>query len=181
MSNTTLGQKIGNLRREKNLTQEELAERLGVSAQAVSKWENDVSCPDIMLLPKLAKLFNVTTDNLLGCEPEMPVQLVPKEKRKSYEDMVLRILVNSSDGDKVKVNLPMTLVKAGVEMGINMSQLSGNESLGKEINFEQMMKLVDKGLVGKLLEIESGDGDLVEIIVEDNLSGGVKEYENNNM
>lgn len=82
MSKTTLGQKIGSLRREKEWTQEELAEKLGVSAQAVSKWENDVSCPDIMLLPEISKLFGVTVDALLGCEPQMPVQLVPKEERK---------------------------------------------------------------------------------------------------
>ena len=167
MSQTTLGQKIGSLRREKNLTQEELAESLGVSAQAVSKWENDVSCPDIMLLPKLAQLFNVTTDNLLGCEPEMTVQIVPREKRKSYENMMLRIIVNSSDGDKVRINLPMPLVKAGVEMGVNISQLSGMQSAGRNIDLEQIMTLVDKGLVGKLLEIESGDGDIVEIVVEE--------------
>lgn len=166
MSNTTLGQKIGSLRREKNLTQEELAEKLGVSPQAVSKWENDVSCPDIMLLPKLAQLFNVTTDNLLGCEPEIPVQLVPKEERKSYDNMVLRIIVNSCDGDRVRVNLPMALVKIGVETGVNISQLSGGKSLGN-IDLNQIMDLVDKGLVGKLLEVEDSDGDVVEIVVEE--------------
>ena len=166
MSNTTLGQKLGSLRREKNFTQEELAEKLRVSAQAVSKWENDISCPDIMLLPKLAQLFGVSTDNLLGCEPELPVQLVPKDERKDYEELVLRIIVNSSDGDKVRINLPMTLVKAGVEMGVNISQLSGGKSLGKDIDLEQILKLVDKGLVGKLVEVEDSDGDVVEIVVE---------------
>lgn len=167
MSNTTLGQKIGSLRREKNLTQEELAERLGVSAQAVSKWENDVSCPDIMLLPKLAQIFGVSTDNLLGCEPEMPVQLVPQEKRKDFENMVLRIIVNSGDGDKVRINLPMALIKTGVEMGMSMSQLSGNSSFGQGIELDQIMNLVEKGLTGKILEVESSDGDLVEIVAEE--------------
>ena len=48
----TVGRKIAQLRREKELTQEDMAEKLGVSPQAVSKWENDLSCPYILLLPK---------------------------------------------------------------------------------------------------------------------------------
>ena len=54
---TTLGKRIGTLRREKNLTQEDLAQRLSVSPQAVSKWENDQTCPDISLLPALAEIL----------------------------------------------------------------------------------------------------------------------------
>ena len=61
----TIGKKIAQYRKDKGLTQDELAELLGVSAQAVSKWENDLSCPDILLLPKLAELFDTTVDCLL--------------------------------------------------------------------------------------------------------------------
>ena len=55
MMNQTLGSRIAELRRKKNMTQEELAAELGVTPQAVSKWENDLSCPDITLLPQLAQ------------------------------------------------------------------------------------------------------------------------------
>ena len=164
MSKTTLGQKIGSLRREKEWTQEELAEKLGVSAQAVSKWENDVSCPDIMLLPEISKLFGVTVDALLGCEPQMPVQLV--EERKKIDSLMLRIIVNSSDGDKVRINLPMTLIKTGIELGFNMSQVSGSSALDG-IDLNQIMSMVENGLIGKLVEVESNDGDNVEIVVEE--------------
>ena len=68
----TLGKRIAALRKEKGLTQEQLAEKVGVSAQAVSKWENDVSCPDITLLPLLADLFDVSVDELLGVKPVEP-------------------------------------------------------------------------------------------------------------
>lgn len=68
----TLGKRIAALRKEKGLTQEQLAEKVGVSAQAVSKWENDVSCPDITLLPLLADLLGVTVDELLGVKPIEP-------------------------------------------------------------------------------------------------------------
>jgi len=67
---TTLGKKIAELRREKGITQEEMAERLGVSPQAVSKWENNTCCPDIMLLPKIAEMVGITVDELLSNEPK---------------------------------------------------------------------------------------------------------------
>lgn len=62
----TLGKRIMALRKAAGMTQEQVAERLGVSPQAVSKWENDVSCPDVTMIPRIARLFNVSTDELLG-------------------------------------------------------------------------------------------------------------------
>lgn len=64
----TIGKRIAACRRSLGLTQDQLAEKLGVTAQAVSKWENDQSCPDISMLPRLAEIFGVTTDELLGRE-----------------------------------------------------------------------------------------------------------------
>lgn len=66
----TLGKRIVAQRKRLGLTQDQLAERLGVTAQAVSKWENDQSCPDISMLPKLAEIFGMSTDELLGMEPK---------------------------------------------------------------------------------------------------------------
>ena len=62
----TLGKRIMALRKAAGMTQEQVAERLGVSPQAVSQWENDVSCPDVTMIPRIAQLFNVSTDELLG-------------------------------------------------------------------------------------------------------------------
>lgn len=84
----TLGKRIAALRKAKGLTQEQLAEKVGVSAQAVSKWENDVSCPDITLLPLLADLFDVSVDELLGVKPVEPHVIIldkdetPKDENK---------------------------------------------------------------------------------------------------
>lgn len=64
----TMGKRISANRKRLGLTQDKLAEQLGVTAQAVSKWENDQACPDIATLPKLAAIFGITTDALLGIE-----------------------------------------------------------------------------------------------------------------
>ena len=61
--------KIAVLRKSRGFTQQELADRLGVSFQTVSKWENRVTMPDITMLPALAELFEVSVDELLGLKP----------------------------------------------------------------------------------------------------------------
>ena len=57
-----LGEKIKSLRKQKNISQEVLANYLGVSFQAVSKWENDSTMPDVTMIPALASFFGVSTD-----------------------------------------------------------------------------------------------------------------------
>ena len=61
-----IGNNIKLLRQQKNLTQDQVAAKLGVSYQAVSKWENDANTPDIALLPAIAELFGVTIDALFS-------------------------------------------------------------------------------------------------------------------
>ena len=73
----TLGNKIAQYRKSLNLTQDALAQQLGVTNQAVSKWESDQCCPDVMLLPKLADIFGITIDELFG--REAPPKKVEKE------------------------------------------------------------------------------------------------------
>ena len=70
------GQKILELRKQKNVTQEELAAELGVTAAAVSKWENGYSLPDILMLCALADFFQVTTDELLGRNPQFKYAVI---------------------------------------------------------------------------------------------------------
>ena len=63
---TSIGESIAYYRKINAMTQEELARRLNISTQAVSKWEQKLSSPDIMLLPELASIFNITIDELFG-------------------------------------------------------------------------------------------------------------------
>ena len=76
----TLGKRIAENRKRLGLTQDALAEKLGVTAQAVSKWENDQSCPDITMLPKLAAIFGMSTDALLGIDAVHEAEVVAQNE-----------------------------------------------------------------------------------------------------
>lgn len=86
--NIRLGENIRRLRQESSLTQEQLAEAVGVSPQAVSRWETGISFPDITLLPVLANLFNATTDTLLGVDIAQKQQEI--EKALEYNSILHR-------------------------------------------------------------------------------------------
>ena len=65
MRNRTFGMLIAEYRKEKGMTQLELAEKMGVTDKAVSKWERDLSYPDVNSLPKLAGIFGISVDQLM--------------------------------------------------------------------------------------------------------------------
>ncbi len=86
MNQKTLGNTISELRKKNGMTQTELAEKLGITDKAVSKWERDLSCPDISLLPQIAEIFGISVDELMNCRVE-------KKESKADEHMNLIHLV----------------------------------------------------------------------------------------
>lgn len=70
MEKKTRGAMIAALRKDKGMTQLELAEKMGVTDKAVSKWERDVACPDVTSLPRLAELLGVSVDELMQGQTE---------------------------------------------------------------------------------------------------------------
>ena len=167
--NETLGSRITQKRKALGFTQEELAEKLSVSAQAVSKWENDLSCPDITLLPTLAKILSSTVDELLTGKND-EVKYVPEGQRKPLDELTLYVLMESDKGDKMKITLPLPLVKIALDLGANvLPQIKGMESL-KDYDWNeilnQVMDMVERGLIGKIFEAQSADGDIMEIVVK---------------
>jgi transcriptional regulator with XRE-family HTH domain len=104
----SIGTNISELRRAKGLTQQQLAEKLGVSGQSVSKWENDVCAPDVGQFPLLAELFGVSIDRLYG------FRLSDGEE--------VRTLVDKADRcETLKENIAM--LKSGLERFPNSPQL----------------------------------------------------------
>jgi len=103
----TFGQRLARLRKEKGLTQEEIADKIGISPQAVSKWENDVSSPDISIIISLSDILGVTTDELLGKEVINPEVVDENEKKEVKEGIHITedgVTINAEDGS-VNLNL----------------------------------------------------------------------------
>ena len=86
MEKQTLGQKIAELRKAKNMTQLELANKLNITDKAVSKWERDISCPDINTFPKLAEILGVSVDELLQANNAVS----DNKENKDIVDLVLK-------------------------------------------------------------------------------------------
>ena len=68
MANKSMGEIISTLRREKNMTQRELADMLNITDKAVSKWERDIACPDTQTIPKLAENLGGSVDELMNAK-----------------------------------------------------------------------------------------------------------------
>ena len=124
MKKQTLGMMISSLRKAKGMTQLELAEKMGVTDKAVSKWERDLSYPDINTIPKLADLFDTSVDEL------MQGQTVMKENKKNRKsdivDTVLRGLGEAMGIDVVVLSaLGKVDTKAALTMlGLGLASLS---------------------------------------------------------
>ena len=162
----TIGKRIAARRKEKGYTQEEIAEHLGITAQAVSKWENDTSCPDISLLPALAEMLGTTVDALLSGKSPDTLRVLPPEERRSIDEMTLRILVDTvDDNDRVRVSVPMALIRVAIEMGMQLPQITSKEAL-RGIDINSVFRMVENGVIGKLMDVETGDGTTVTILVE---------------
>ena len=88
----TIGENIRTLRRAKDMTQEQLADMLGVTYQSVSRWENSQAYPDIELIPAIAGIFETTTDNLLG--------MSDKERRNRALEMINDFCIATHESPK---------------------------------------------------------------------------------
>ena len=94
MNALNLAENIIRLRHDKKITQEQLADFVGVTKASVSKWETKQSMPDILLLPQLAAFFDVTIDELLGYEP----QLSKEQMQKIYLELASDFFSRFSNG-----------------------------------------------------------------------------------
>ena len=160
----SLGERIAALRKARGMTLEQLAESCSVTAQAVSKWENGLTAPDISLLPRLAELFSVTTDELLGVHRAETVAVDPSAV--DVSKLLLRVRVLSSESE-VKVNFPFTVAELLLK-NEKFLESAGNGKMEflKELDLRQIVLLVRSGVMGKLVEVKGADGNLVEVWVE---------------
>ena len=172
--NETLGRRIARLRLEYGMTQERLAMKMGVTAQAVSKWENDLSAPDITLLPELARTLGVTVDELLEGRKSQGVAAVEPEPESEPEPAQmdgtkpkkLHIHVDSGDGDVVNINVPLGMASAVLGAGSKLPGVVNLNLNDADIDTTLIAEAIKHGERGTLVEVDSGDGDHVTISLE---------------
>lgn len=156
----TMGERIAYHRKKCKMTQEQLAEKCSVTPQAVSKWENNLSAPDIAIIPRLADLLSVTCDELFGVARKTAAAVDPALV--DLNKAVLRVRIVSArhtvyddrppekgGTSRIDLNLPLSVAEAVLSGGI----LPNPEAM-KGIDFKQIAALVKAGVVGKLAEIE---------------------------
>ena len=133
MKKKTLGMIISSLRKEKGMTQLELAEKMGVTDKAVSKWERDLSFPDINSIPKLAEVFEVSVDELMQVKTETKENM-SKNKIDEIVDTVLK-------GVGVAMGIAVTVLSvlgeleantAFVMLGIGLASISISQLKDKQ-------------------------------------------------
>ena len=166
----TFGQRFSRFRKTKGLTQDDIANKVNVSSQAVSKWENDINMPDVGILLYLGDILGVTTDELLGKESTVPAKYEPETVQKDFSKLMLRVLVDSAEGDKVRVNLPLQIVKIALDAGVSPAiSVNGQGNVADamaSIDWKQVYSLIEQGLLGEIVTVESKDGDHVRVVVE---------------
>ena len=166
----TFGQRFSRFRKAKGFTQDDIANKVNVSSQAVSKWENDINMPDVGILLNLGDILGVTTDELLGKENPVPAKYEPEIVQKDFSKLMLRVIVDSHEGDKIRVNLPLQIVKIAIEAGAAPAMTVNGEGKVADamasIDWKQVYSLIEQGLLGEIVTVDSADGDKVRIVVE---------------
>ena len=146
------GQIIMKYRRELGLTQEALAQRLGVTNQAVSKWESDQSCPDVALLPVLADLFGITIDQLFGREPKT-VDFPAQPELPWPDDGVLRAVLyaghhyigSSPAAGEIRFCYEGPALNIESAFAVICDDVQGNVTAGGEVNCDTVYGHVQAG------------------------------------
>ena len=111
----TIADRIQSLRKSKGMSQEELADAVGVSRQAVSKWESEQATPDLEKVVIMSDIFEVTTDYLLkGIEP------VKTDDHKTMADVLDQKVLTEKNGRRAKTALKWFLIDFGVLLAIDL-------------------------------------------------------------
>ena len=113
-NNKSMGEVISTLRKEKGMTQKELADRLNITDKAVSKWERDAACPDTQLIPRLAEIFGVSIEELMNAKP------APSAERKNAADLINLILKAIPTALGVAVIVTSVLGELDMKSGFSM-------------------------------------------------------------
>lgn len=126
MDNKTMGELISKNRKAKNMTQAQLAEKMGVTDKAVSKWERNISCPDIALMSKLAETIGVSIAELVDGE---------KSEKNGFQEI---------EKKDIKMIISVVLKCVGMALGIGTFVLN---SIMHKITTQESITLLTMAVV----------------------------------
>ena len=154
----SIGKNIKMFRKAKGLTQAELGELLGVSNQAVSKWEMETTMPDILLLPELAKVLGVTLDDLYGEHKEY--EIVDKVNSDTVTDKRILLISVKEENKNIKLRIPVQAVHSILSNDIF------KKAIPDEAQIDELFKMIESGAKGTLVDFEANNAHAT-IAVED--------------
>lgn len=144
-----LSENILNLRKANGLTQEVLADKLGITFQAVSKWENEQSLPDITLLPQLADILGTSIDGLFGHSSILATSVIVPWNDNKLRGMIFRgnTLLQSCD-DLSNFTFTYEGEALNIESNCNITccNVDGNVSAGVDVNCNNVGGFVEAGV-----------------------------------
>ena len=174
----TLGNKISECRKNKGMTQDALAQLLVVTNQAVSKWESDQSCPDVMLLPKLADIFGITMDELFGRKKNGGQKIhgkLPWADDDTLHAVLFRghtLLKNSSAAKEITFKYEGDALNIDSAFSVHCGNVAGDVDAGCNVCCENVYGDVDAGTNVKCGDV-MGDVDAGASVSCRNVSGDV--------
>lgn len=144
----SLGKNIANLRKEKGLTQAELGDLLGVSNQAVSKWEMEMTMPDVMLLPQIANVLGVDLNDLYGTKKDIPEFSVaaPKSEDNTQDRRILNIAAKV-EGVDVKIRMPAKALQSILDLCFD----------DDDEQKKALTEILDSPMSGTVIDVDNDD------------------------
>lgn len=144
----TLGAQIALYRKKLNITQEALAQKLGVTNQAVSKWESEQCCPDVTLLPKIADIFEISLDELFGRAAPVPDETVYQEDDDTLRVVLFRGRKRLEDHElcrEVEVTWHGPVLNLKSDFSVNCDEVQGYVNAGGSVNCDEVQGSVHAG------------------------------------
>ena len=156
-----IGQHIAYYRKKSGMTQEQLAEKMEVTAQAVSKWENGLTCPDLDSVARLADYLGVTVEQLIYGDAAVPAVQVVETPQVGRRVLCIHIQTQVGVATNVTVRFPVELLLRAYELG-NLEALVGEEAP----YVEQAIEMIRQGTVGSLVDVDTDQACIKIEVVE---------------
>ena len=154
----SIGQNIAYYRKKLGMTQEELSEKMNVTAQAVSKWENDILYPDLECIGRLAKALDITVNNIIDGEEAQPVVRLAESDDISNRILLIKV---KDPKDNVSVRIPIALInQPGFE------EWFGENIAGNDPSASAAIELIKRGTIGEIVNVETDDTTVKIEVVE---------------